>query len=166
MKIDTSLAIIKQAMEIEQFGYEFYNNMRSFVRNRVGQKVVSHLANMEADHIKELEEEYASQLDRIEEFDESENINVAIEGKSEIFVVDKLPEIFHGTDPEQALEYAIEVEKKSMAFYANNMKITDDDRIRELFHRLADFERGHVELLTMNLQSLKSGGPWVFKKEV
>ena len=166
MKIDTSLAIINQAMEIEHFGYKFYNNMRTFVRNRVGQKLISHLANMEVDHIKWLEEEYDRQLDSIEEFDESQTIDISIEGKSEIFVIEKLSEIFRGTDPQQALEYAIEVEKKSVAFYANNMNTTDDDKIRELFHRLADFERDHVELLTVNLESLKSGGPWVFKKEV
>jgi rubrerythrin len=166
MGVDTSLAIIQQAIEIEQFGYNFYNNMRSFVHNRVGQKVISHLVNMEVDHIKWLEEEYDRQLDRLEVLDDTEHIDVSIEGKSEMFVVDRLPEVFRGSGPEEALEYAIEVEKKSMAYYANNMKITDDDNIRQLFHRLADFEKEHIELLDRNLQSLRSGGPWIFQTEV
>lgn len=166
MGIDTSLAIIKQAIDIEQFGYEFYNNMRSFVRNRVGQKMISHLVNMEVDHIRWLEEEYDRQLDRLDEFDDTEQIDVSIEGKSEMFVVDELPGVFRDSDPEKALEYAIMVEKRSMAFYANNLKITDDDNIRQLFHRLADFEKEHIELLDINLQSLRSGGPWIFQRSL
>jgi rubrerythrin len=166
MGIDTSLAIIKQAIEIEQFGYDFYNNMRSFVHSRAGQKLISHLADMEVDHIRWLEEEYTRQLDSLEEFDDSVRIDVSIEGKSGIFVVDKLPEIFSGSDPEEALEYAIEVEKKSLAFYANNMQASDDPKIIDLFHRLADFEKEHIELLEKNLTSLRSGGPWIFETEV
>jgi rubrerythrin len=165
-RIDKTLAIIKQAIEIEQFGYDFYNNMRSFVRNRVGQKVISHLANLEVDHIKWLEEEYDRQLDSIDEFDENVTIDVSLEGKSEIFIVDKLTEAFESTDHEEALEFAIEVENKSMQFYIRNMDISEDDRIRELFQRLADFEREHIKLLQENQASIKSGGPWIFKSSL
>lgn len=162
-RIDTTLAVIKQAIEIEQFGYEFYNSMRSFVQNRVGQKVISHLANLEVDHIKWLEEEYDRQLDSLDEFDESGNIDVSLEGKNEIFVVDKLTEIFKGTDHEEALEFAINVEHKSMDFYIKNLEITENDALKELFMKLAEFEREHIELLQTNLASVKSGGPWVFR---
>jgi rubrerythrin len=165
-RIDKTLAIIKQAIEIEQFGYDFYNNMRSFVRNRVGQKVISHLANLEVDHIKWLEEEYDRQLDSLDEFDENTTIDVSLEGKSEIFIVDKLTEVFESTDHEEALEFAIEVEHKSMQFYKHNMDISEDDRISELFGKLADFEREHITLLQENLASIKSGGPWVFKSSL
>jgi rubrerythrin len=165
MKIDTTLAIIKQAIEIEQFGYDFYNEMRSYVRTRVGQKVVSHLANLEVDHIKWLEEEYDRQLDKIEEFDENHAIDISLTGKSEIFIVDGLSEVFRGSDIEQALEFAIEVEKKSVNFY-NNTGAVEDDRLRELFRKLADYEREHIELLKENLKSVKSGGPWIFKTKV
>ena len=165
MKIDTTLAIIKQAIEIEQFGYDFYNNMRSFVRTRVGQKVVSHLANLEVDHIRWLEEEYDRQLDKLQEFDENHTIDLSLTGKNEIFIIDKLPEVFSGADPEQALEFAIEVEQKSVKFYSYRETI-EDDRLKELFGKLADYEREHIELLKENLKSIQAGGPWVFKKSI
>jgi rubrerythrin len=160
-RIDKALGIIKQAIEIEQFGYGFYNSLRSIVDDKDGQKVISYLANLEIDHVRWLEEEYTRQLDSIDQFDESTSEKISILGKEELFVVEGLTEMFEGTDPVQALEFAIDLEMKSIKFYEDYMELAEDDRIRILFRDLADYERDHINLLKENLDKLMKGEEWV-----
>lgn len=56
--IDRLLITIQEAIEIEKFGCTFYTNMRSFIKDKDGHKFISHLANLEVDHIKWLGDEY------------------------------------------------------------------------------------------------------------
>ena len=56
-EVDRVLGTIQQAIEIERFGYEFYNHMRTFVKDKDGHKLISYIANLEVDHIKWLEED-------------------------------------------------------------------------------------------------------------
>jgi rubrerythrin len=160
-EIDKVLGIVKQAIEIEKFGHDFYNSMRSFVEEREGQLLVSYLARLEVDHIKWLEEEYEKQLSKIEEFDEKATVNLSLLGKDEIFFADeRVSTIFKDFDPVKATSFAIDIEKKSVEFYNKNMDVSEDDRTRDLFKRLADFEKEHIIILTNNLRSLESEGKW------
>ena len=159
--VEKVLGTVKQAIAIEQFGYDFYNSMRSFVENRDGQKFVSYLARLEVDHMKWLEEEYERQLAKLEELHEGKEVDISLIGKEEIFLAeDKLPDIFKDFDPIKAVSFAIDIEQKSVEFYEKNMGITDDDNIKDLFKRLADFERDHIVVLKNNLQSLQTKGLW------
>jgi rubrerythrin len=160
-EIEKILGTVKEAIEIERFGYDFYNNMREFVKDSNGQKLVSHLARLEVDHIKWLEEEYHRQLAKLDEIREESEAKISILGKEEIFLgQDKLPEIFMKFDPVKAIDFAIGIENRSVAFYEKNMDITEDDKTKDLFKRLADFERDHILILEENLKSLQKIGQW------
>ena len=159
-QIDRVLGAIQQAMEIERFGYGFYNSMRPFVKDTKGQKFISYLANLELQHLHWLEEEYTRQLVNMDAFDEAEPTNMSLIGKDEIFITENLPEIFKIFDPVGAVKYAIQVENKSVEFYEQHQDISDDDRLNDLFKELVDFEKDHIEILEINLESLKSKGEW------
>jgi rubrerythrin len=158
-QIDRVLGAIQQAMEIERFGYGFYNSMRPFVKDSKGQKFISHLANLELQHLHWLEEEYTRQLVNMDALDEAEPTNMSLVG-TEVFVGENMPDIFKKFDPVGAVEYAIQVEIKSVEFYERYQDISDDDRLNDLFKRLVDFEKDHITILESNLESLKSKGEW------
>ena len=159
--IDKLLVSIQEAIEIEKFGYTFYTNMRSFVKDKDGHKFISYLANLEVDHIKWLEDEYKKQLKKLETFDESKTIDISITGKDEIFIGDNMPDIFKEFDRIKALDFAIGIEKHSVEFYKKNMDITEDDDLKQLFKRLVDFESEHIEILTEAKKSLQTTNNWL-----
>jgi rubrerythrin len=160
-EIEKVLGAVKEAIEIERFGYDFYNSMREFVKDGNGQKLVSHLAGLEVDHIRWLEEEYRRQLEKLDELREEPQAKISILGKGEIFLgQEKLPEIFTEFDPVKAINFAIGIEHRSVEFYEKSMDISEDDKTRDLFKRLADFERDHIIILEENLKSLQEIGQW------
>ncbi len=159
--IDKVLGAVLQAIEIEKFGYEFYNSMRTFVEDKEGQKLISYLGRLEVDHIKWLEEEYDRQLAKLDEFKEEPTVDISLLGKGKIFFADnKLPDVFKEFDAVKATGFAIDIEKRSVEFYQKNIEISEDDGTKELFLRLADFEKDHIVILENNLQSLQTKGAW------
>jgi rubrerythrin len=159
--IEKKLGIIHQAIEIERFGHDFYSSMRTHVKDKNGQKLISFLARFEVDHIKWLEEEYDRQLKKLDEIKEQETVDLSLLGKGDIFLTDEVPDMFKEFDPVKATSFAIDVEKRSVEFYEKNMNTTDDDQMKDLFKRLADFEKDHIEVLENNLDNLKSKGRWI-----
>ena len=160
VRTDRVLSTIQQAMEIERFGYGFYNSMRPFVKDAKGQKFISYLANLELQHLHWLEEAYTKQLINMDAFDEAEPTNLSLIAKDEIFLADNMPDIFKNFDAVNAVEYAIKVENKSVEFYDRYQDLSDDDNLNDLFKRLVDFEKDHIKILEKNLESLKSKGEW------
>ncbi|UCG70831.1 MAG: ferritin family protein [Thermoplasmata archaeon] len=160
--VDKTLGALLQAIEIEKFGYDFYYNMREFVPDVEGQRLVSYLGKLEIDHINWLEEEYDRQLTKMQDFDEEPKVDISLLGKEKIFLEQKdLPDLFKDFDPQKALDYAIQLEMRSIEFYESNIEISDDDKTRDLFKRLADFERDHIVILSDNLKSLQEKGRWI-----
>lgn len=159
-ELDKVLGTIQQAIEIEKFGYSFYTNMRGFVKDKDGHKLITNFANLEIDHIKWLEDEYKKQFDKIESLDETPTIDVSITGKEDIFLRDKLPEIFKDFDSTKAVKFAIDIEKRSVDFYKNQAEITSDSDLKDLFNRLADFEKEHITILSQTLKSLETKDDW------
>ncbi len=158
---DKVLGLLHQAIEIEKFGYHFYTSMKPFVKDRNGQRMLSHLAKLEIQHMTWLEHEYSHQLAQIEEFEEEPETNVSLVAEGSIFLVDdRIPDVFKKMDHVDALKYAMDIEKRSIEFYRENMEQSTDDRLKELFEKLADFEEDHLKLLEENVAHLKDAGEW------
>ncbi len=161
MGTDRVLEILTQAIEIENYGYGFYNGMRSYAADGNARSVISHLAGMELDHMKWLEAEYQRILRTTHELDEVGAQPISVTAKGEIFLDNReLPDLFKDFDAAKALRLAIDIERRSVDFYKRNREIVDDDRTRELFTRLADFELDHISLLADNLKNLETTGSW------
>jgi rubrerythrin len=159
--IDKDLGILHQAIAIERFGHDFYTSLRPMIKDIQGQMLVSYLARLELDHIMWLEEEYKKQLAKLSELHEEKGVDISLVGKGEIFLdEDNLPDIYRDFDPVRALEFAVRIESRSVAFYEKNMEIASDDGTKDLYKRLADFERDHIVILNENQKSLQEGGQW------
>jgi len=159
-ELDKVLGTIQQAIEIEKFGYSFYTNMRTFVKDKDGHKLITNFANLEIDHIKWLEDEYQKQFNKIKSFDETPSIDISIIGKEDIFLRDQLPEIFKDFDSKKAVNFTIDIEKRSVDFYKDQADITSDADLKDLFRRLADFELEHITILSETLKSLETKNDW------
>jgi rubrerythrin len=158
--IDKILGTVQEAIEIEKFGYDFYSNMRSFVRDKYGHKLISHLASLEVEHIKWLEEEYKRQFEKLETFDEQPTEKILNVAKEEIFFKQNLPELFRDFDRIKAVKFAIGIEERSLEFYKKNSELTEDEKIKDLFKRLSSFEEEHISILNETLKSLQTTGIW------
>jgi len=161
MAIDKTLAIIREAMEIEKYGYDFYHKIRMVVKDKKGQVVLTYLAKLEADHMIWLEKEYFRQLESLDEFDENPAEGIQLPAIDEIFVVDALPYMYDGTDHVKAMEYAVQLEIRSVEFYTKAMEYSEEQRTKDLFMKLADYEKDHIEVLNKNIENLKKSGMWI-----
>lgn len=158
--IDKILGTVQEAIEIEKFGYDFYSNMRTFVKDKDGHKLISRLASLEVDHIKWLEEEYKRQIDKLDTFDSQAAEKISIIAKDEIFFQKNLPALFSDFDRVKAVKFAIDIEKRSMEFYQKNLELAEDDVLKDLFKRLADFEQKHINVLNETINSLETKQTW------
>jgi rubrerythrin len=158
--IDKILGTVQEAIEIEKFGYDFYSNMRTFVKDKDGHKLISRLASLEVDHIKWLEEEYKRQIDKLDTFDSQAAEKISITAKDEIFFKKNLPALFSDFDRVKAVKFAIDIEKRSMEFYQKNLELAEDDVLKDLFKRLADFEQKHINVLNETINSLETKQTW------
>jgi rubrerythrin len=158
---DARLRMLREAISIESYGYDFYNLMRAQVKDKSAQVVLSFLASMEADHMMWLEKEYMRQLRSTGASAGGHAHGIKMSALEEIFVTDRLPELYTGSDMKIALEFALEVELRSMKFYTDAMNLADDDELKLLFRKLADFEMDHAKLLKLNIENLKRKGIWV-----
>jgi len=160
MTMDKTLAIIREAISIEKYGYDFYYLLRDQISDRRGQTVISYLARLEAEHVMQLETEYFKQIQSLEEMDEGQAEPLRLMAIEEIFVVEGLPEIYQGSDHVKALEFAVQVEIKSVDFYTKAMEHSEAPALKDLFRRLADFEREHIAFIEHNIETLKENKLW------
>jgi rubrerythrin len=160
VEINKILGTIQEAIEIEKFGYDFYSNMRLFVKDPDGHRLISNIAKLEIDHIKWLEEEYNRQYPKMYASENSDQIGISIEGKSEIFFKDKNIDVFQNFEAKAAVKFAINIEKRSMEFYKQNIDLTNDQDLKILFNKLAEFEKEHISVLSETLKSLETENKW------
>jgi rubrerythrin len=59
-----------------------------------------------------------------------------------------------------ALEIALEQEKKSMEFYETHYQSVDDDSLKALLKKLYETEKAHYELIMAQIDYIKGTGFW------
>lgn len=161
VRIEKTLGVLQQAIEIEKFGYKLYTTLRRNSWGNEARKLLSRLSKFEAGHIKWLENEYERRLNRLEVTSEEDPVRISVPAKAEIFLDDeRLAEIIENPDPVEFVEFALDVEKRSVEFYEKNMRGSDDEGTAELLARLVEFEKDHVEILRINMERLEAGESW------
>ena len=61
---------------------------------------------------------------------------------------------------EEALNYGINVEEKSIKFYNSALDIINDIELKKTIQDLVKFEHEHLDLLRQNLDEFRSSGNW------
>ena len=163
--IDESIKALKTAIEIEVNGYETFQNYAKESKNEAGKKVFLQLAKDEEQHKKILEE----QLNKLTEGGSWEEIEIP---ESEVEqVIPKLRDTAVATKGEagageiDALHTALDLEKKTAAFFREQADLTDIPEAKTLFLRLAEWEDSHYDLIKAELDSITHTGFWFDVKE-
>ncbi len=160
--MEESVKILQKAMDIEEFGYDYYTKLRNAVKDKQGEALLVYLANAEKEH----KERLGGMLNQLGGKARETEIDTLI---ADILMDEGMERIFRGlmekselekVDAIEAVKLGIDVEKKSIGFYSANAKKSHEPNIATLFIELSSIEKEHLELLEENLRNLKDEGVW------
>lgn len=148
--------ILKEAISIEIYGMEFYSTFSDLVEEENARSLLRGLARDEGEHREHLEKEYkrlsGKRID-IKTLDKENR-----EKAKQVFP--ESMETLGIAETREVLELGIRTEKRSIELYSNSAKRMDAGESKDLFLRLAGFEKGHKKLLEDALYYLEQGGSW------
>jgi rubrerythrin len=138
---------IMQAIEIEKETFDLYTKAGHKTFNAAGKRIFSWLAKTEEEHYLKLTELY----------------NAYSEGERWVFyggtTISLEPEEGHGagfdTDDLNALEIAMEIEKRGIAHFDHLAHKTTDPDGKQMFATLVSEEREHLRVITEKYKQIK-----------
>ncbi len=148
--------ILKEAISIEIYGIEYYSIFSELVEDENARSLLHGLARDEGEHREHLEKEYKKLTGKTVDIKTLDKENK--EKVRHIFPESMEPLGIEET--KDVLKLGIRTEERSIELYSNSAKRTDAGGSKDLFLRLANFEKGHKELLEDALYYLDQGGSW------
>ena len=154
--------ILATAKQLEVDGREFYLQTAGKTRNEVTKKMFESLADDELKHM---------------EWIDGQSPGAITANKSNKALYDRLKTIFAevpeevkkaaeaSSDDVEAIDIALEMEKKSRDAYAEWAKESEDEEIRELFSTLTGIEQFHYELLENTKDYFEKTSDWFMLEE-
>ena len=135
------LDAVMRAMEIEKETFDFYTRAEQKTFNPSGKRIFRWLAKSEEVHYLKMTELYSSLQDggRWVYYGGS-TINLEPEGESE-------KAVGFDTGDKEALEIAMEIEKKAMSYFEDLEQSTSDSEGKRMFRTLITEEREHHRII-------------------
>lgn len=166
MTHDDVLHVLKKGLNTEVWGQRFYKQAAARTRAVDGQRVFESLVDEEGKHIAILRQEYAKLTGK--ELSLAETLAMADSvSPTEIFpqaqAADRLipPE----TTDEQALEMAMEFERRGFELYEAQAKKATSPAERRMWEFLAKAENAHYTFLQETHEYLTTNGVWYFDEQ-
>ena len=158
MKIDSNavLKILKQAMESEKEGYEFYIQASTITKDPKGKEMFKYLARDETDHFKILEDAY----NRLKGGEGKGSNTIGHKQKEKGFLIDSSLLLKVDSGDLKALNIAMKIEEEAQEFYAKSAEKAKHSDVRDIFLKLSDMEKNHYDLLKYEHDSLIRSGFW------
>ncbi len=158
-KLELSVAVLKTALAIEEFGIKFYSELEECVADEKGKALMRSLGNDEKEHARIIDMEMVRlKAGTIEPSPEplKEYLEIL---PSKVFV---RPEggCLTLEDEVAALQKGIEVEVNSIKMYQDALIKAIDPKTKETIEELTRWERRHREILEENMRNLKLEGSW------
>lgn len=157
---DELVRILKSAIEVENNGYATFSKFAKQTQDENGRRIFERLAKDELEHRAILEK----QLKAVSEGAGWESVHIP---KSEVeqllpTVRDKEKRLKgeSGLGEMEALNTALDLERKTAAFFREKSEEVDNPKAKDLFTRLAEWEDAHFELIMAELDSIKNTGMW------
>ncbi len=152
---------LSKAISSEKLGIESYLRFARQTSNASGKDMFIRLAQDEFEHLNALEKE----MDRLQEGKPCLRITIRQSDIEEI-----VPQL---TDPEakvkagqgtaddlSALNIALDLERRAIAFYKKEAGLAKDAAVKALYARLAEMEEAHYGLIQAELDHIKDMGFW------
>ena len=150
------LEILKQAMESEKEGYEFYIQASAITKDPKGKEMFKYLARDETDHFKTLEDEY----NRLKGGEGQGSNTIGHKQKEKGFLIDSSLLLKGDSGDLKALNIAMKIEEDAQEFYAKSAEKAKQSDVRDIFLKLSDMEKNHYNLLKYEHDSLIRSGFW------
>ena len=163
--IRESLAILDEAIELEETGRAFYEKAADWVQDPSVKETFRFLAREETRHRKTIQRQYKALTEQGHwslDFD-LEPASASFDIEEPIFPdAEKAIEEKFGprTGQQEAIWFAIEVEQKAYDLYQRGARKVSDPLAKQVFQHLAQAERMHFELLMANAEVLSGFQGW------
>jgi len=152
MNREELLNVLNESITMEKKGHKFYKDGAEKIKNSLGRKMLTRLAEDELIHIKRIKEIYDSLL-----ADDLSNIQLEaplVESFEEIFsrmkgqmdeAVEDLGEV--GVDDEEIINVALDLESHAKLYYEAAANKASDEKVKKFYELLAKEEKNHYDLL-------------------
>lgn len=161
-KNEQLLEVVKNAIRVENDGYQFYRLAEEKIEDAKGKEVFASLAKDETNHMEILKSLYQKIKEKGEfKFDQVKDMKHILETTSEspIFSKEFKQRMNQAHFEMTALSIGILLEKNSIDFYKKSAQATDDEDVKMLFNYLADWEGEHLRAL-VNQQKFLQEDYW------
>ncbi len=161
--VSAGLTALSQAIGVEMDGRRFYSQCAERAQDPGAKKTFESLVGDEEFHIRILQNEYDRLASSGTWMTPAEARNGTPAGPSLKLFPDGAPAtLVPASDDMQALQMAMDFERKGYQNYSNAAKAADDPSAKQLFQYLANFEELHYEYLEKQAGYLRDTGTWAF----
>ena len=160
-------AALKEALEIELRGKEFYTKARDTSKHKLGKEIFAHLVKEEDVHLLRIREVFDA-LQKNPRWPQRRLLERQTRDAGALFgkmIARQEKRLKGDADDLKALATAKGLEEKNETFYRELAKKATDNFEREFFETLAAEERGHYQLVGDTLHYLEDPETWYQEKE-
>ena len=154
--------VTQAALQLEDDGRMFYLDVAEKASNDLAKRMFESLAHDELDHV-----EWIKQM--VPGVDTAGTANRRLYARLRHIFADvpeeRLRKIAASEGDVQAINVALDMEKKSVEAYDKWAGESEDDDVRKLCGMLADIERFHVQVLGNTLEYLEHTADWFMQEE-
>ena len=152
--------ILKTAIEVEINGLNTFNKFADQTQDEDGKRMFKRLADDEKEHKAILEK----QLRNLSEGGSWQSIQIPPSRVEKLIPAlrekQKRTKGESGMGELDALNTALDLERKAAQFFRDKAKEVDNPEAKETFLRLAEWEDAHFELIQAELDNIKNTGLW------
>jgi len=155
MESQKALEILKMAILMEKRGHAFYAKVAEQTPDQEIKHIFLTMADEETQHVKFLSEQYIN-FEKNQSFKKVSLPDLANEGFASLVLTDEMKHKISSAGFEAAaISAAIDFEKKAVEVYSKQAEITNDANEKALYHWLANWESGHLKILSEMDNELK-----------
>ena len=155
METQKALEILKMAILMEKRGHSFYSTVANNTPDPDIKNIFLVMSDEEMKHIKFLSDQYIH-YEKVHEFRKVNLSDLAEEGFAKLILTEDLKQKISSAGFEAAaISAAIDFEKKAIEVYSKQAEITTYTNEKALYQWLADWEKGHLRILSTLDNELK-----------
>ncbi len=148
METKSPLDILKMAILMEMRGFSFYTKVAEQTNDDDIRSVFSIMAQEENMHIKYLSEQF-SNYEKNKSFSHTSVTDSSAAGITKLILSEEMKNTISAAGYEAAaISAAIDMEKKAIEVYSKQAEISTDPNEKKLYRWLADWEKGHLKILS------------------
>ena len=169
MENEKMMEMLKEALSMEEKGYDFYKDITKKLQNEVTKKTFSFLADQELLHVENIKKFYDANKEKGEfptldlagaDGDRSKVLGIFSKGIQELS-----EKVASSDDDKKACEFAMEFEKNGYKYYEDMLKIAKDENVAKLLQFLLEEEKKHYQAISDLYAYITDSQNWLMYEE-